>query len=325
MSKILLTGGAGYIGSHVCHLLIDKGHEVTCIDSLITGNKELLPKKVKLEVFDIDEKEKVKNLINNNNFDLVMHFAGLIRVDESVEQPERYNDFNYTKAKIFLETCFENGLKKVIFSSTAAVYGNPKTQKVTETDPTDPLNPYASSKLELENFIRETSEHYNSKYIILRYFNVAGADEKMRTGLISKVSSHLIKVACEVVVGKRDKLIINGDDYNTPDGTAIRDYIHVSDLADIHLITAKHLLTEGRSDIFNCGYGTGFTVKEVINEFNSILEKKIRYEVGPRRPGDSKLVVANSDKFKKTFSWHPKFDKLKFILKSAYDWEKKIN
>ena len=157
MSKILLTGGAGYIGSHVSHLLIDQGHEVICIDSLITGNKKLLPKKAKLEVFDIAEKEKVKNLIINNNFDLVMHFAGLIRVDESVEQPERYNDFNYSKAKIFLETCFENGLKKVIFSSTAAVYGNPKAQKVTETDPTDPLNPYASSKLELENFIRETS------------------------------------------------------------------------------------------------------------------------------------------------------------------------
>ena len=147
----------------------------------------------------------------------------------------------------------------------------------------------------------------------------------MRTGLISKFSSHLIKIASEVAVGKKDKIIINGDDYNTKDGTAVRDYIHVSDLADIHLISAKHLLAEGGSDIFNCGYGKGFTVKEVINEFNSILEKKIKYEIGPRRPGDSELVVANSDKFKNTFSWHPKFNKLKFILKTAYDWEKKIN
>ena len=325
MSKILLTGGAGYIGSHVCHLLIDKGHEVTCIDSLITGNKELLPKKVKLEVFDIDEKEKVKNLINNNNFDLVMHFAGLIRVDESVEQPERYNDFNYTKAKIFLETCFEKEIKKVIFSSTAAVYGNPKTQKVTEADPTDPLNPYASSKLELENFIRETSEHYNSKYIILRYFNVAGADEKMRTGLISKVSSHLIKVACEVVVGKRDKLIINGDDYNTPDGTAIRDYIHVSDLAEIHLISANHLIEGGESNLFNCGYGNGFSIKDVIKELNKIINGNLKTTIGPRRPGDSELIVSNVEKFMKYFSWEPKYNNLNYILKTAIEWEKKLN
>ena len=325
MSKILLTGGAGYIGSHVSHLLIDQGHEVTCIDSLITGNKELLPKKVKLEVFDIDEKEKVKNLINNNNFDLVMHFAGLIRVDESVEQPERYNDFNYSKAKKFLETCYENGLKKVIFSSTAAVYGNPKDQKVVETDPTDPLNPYASSKLQLENFIKESSEQYDSKYIILRYFNVAGADEKMRTGLISKVSSHLIKVACEVVVGKRDKLIINGDDYATPDGTAIRDYIHVSDLAEIHLISANHLIEGGESNLFNCGYGNGFSIKNVINELNKIINKNLETSIGPRRPGDAEQIVSNVDKFMKYFLWEPKHNDLNYILKTAIEWEKKLN
>ena len=325
VSKILLTGGAGYIGSHVCHLLIDKGHEVTCIDSLITGNKKLLPKKVNLEVFDISEKQKVTKLIKDNNFDLVMHFAGLIRVDESVKQPERYNDFNYSKAKIFLETCYENGLKKVIFSSTAAVYGNPKAQKVTETDPTDPLNPYASSKLELENFIRETSGHYNSKYIILRYFNVAGADEKMRTGLISKVSSHLIKVACEVVVGKRDKLIINGNDYNTPDGTAIRDYIHVSDLAEIHLISAKHLIEGGESNLFNCGYGNGFSIKDVINELNKIINKNLETTIGPRRLGDSELIVSNVEKFMKYFSWKPKHNNLNYILKTAIEWEKNLN
>jgi len=325
VNKILLTGGAGYIGSHVCHLLIDQGYEVTCIDSLITGNKKLLPNKVKLEVFDIAETEKVTKLIKENNFDLVMHFAGLIRVDESVEQPERYNDFNYSKAKIFLETCYENELKKVIFSSTAAVYGNPKAQKVKETDPTDPLNPYATSKLELENFIRETSERYNSKYIILRYFNVAGADKKMRTGLISKVSSHLIKVACEVAVGKRDKLIINGDDYNTPDGTAIRDYIHVSDLAEIHVISAKHLIEDGKSNLFNCGYGNGFSIKDVINELNQIINKNLETTIGPRRPGDSEMIVSNVDKFMKYFSWKPKYNNLNYILKTAINWEKKLN
>jgi len=325
MKNILLTGGAGYIGSHVAHLLIDQGYKVTCIDSLITGNKELLPKQVRLKIFDIDEKKKVTKLIKENNFDLVMHFAGLIRVDESVEQPERYNDFNYSKAKIFLETCYENGLKKIIFSSTAAVYGNPKAQKVKETDQTDPLNPYASSKLKLENFISKTSEYYNSKYIILRYFNVAGADEKMRTGLISKVSSHLIKVACEVVVGKRDKLIINGDDYNTADGTAIRDYIHVTDLAEIHLISANYLINGGESNLFNCGYGNGFSIKNVINEFNKIIDKNLETIIGPRRPGDSEMIVSDVEKFTKYFSWKPKYDNLNYILKTAIKWEKKLN
>jgi len=324
-NNILITGGAGYIGSHVCHLLIEQGHKVTCIDSLITGNKELLPKQVKLEVFDIAEKEKVTKLIKDNNFDLVMHFAGLIRVDESVKQPKRYNNFNYLKAKIFLETCYKNGLKKIIFSSTASVYGNPKTQKVKETDPTNPLNPYASSKLELENFIRETSESYKTKYIILRYFNVAGADEKMRTGLISKVSSHLIKVACEVVIGKRDKLIINGDDYNTPDGTAIRDYIHISDLAEIHLISSNYLIDGGESNLFNCGYGNGFSIKDVINEFNKIINKNLETIIGPRRPGDNEMIVSDVEKFTKYFSWKPKYNNLNYILKTAIEWEKKLN
>ena len=324
MTNILITGGAGYIGSHVCHLLIDQGYNITCIDNLITGNKELLPKEVKLEVFDISEKEKVANLIKSNNFDLVMHFAGLIRVDESVEQPDKYRDFNFLKAKKFLETCFENDLKKIIFSSTAAVYGNPKNNRVTEEDLVNPLNPYASSKLELENFIKETSGKYNSNYVILRYFNVAGADEKMRTGLISKVSTHLIKVASEVATNKRNHLTINGDDYDTPDGTTIRDYIHVSDLADIHLVSAKHLISGGQSDLFNCGYGNGYSVKEIIKNLNEILEKDIKSKIGPRRPGDSRMIISNIDKFQKYFKWQPKFNDIKKILSSAVDWEKKL-
>jgi len=289
MTNILITGGAGYIGSHVCHLLIDQGYNITCIDNLITGNKELLPKEVKLEVFDISEK-----------------------------------DFNFLKAKKFLETCFENDLKKIIFSSTAAVYGNPKNNRVTEEDLVNPLNPYASSKLELENFIKETSGKYNSNYVILRYFNVAGADEKMRTGLISKVSTHLIKVASEVATNKRNHLMINGDDYDTPDGTTIRDYIHVSDLADIHLVSAKHLISGGQSDLFNCGYGNGYSVKEIIKNLNDILEKDIKSKIGPRRPGDSRMIISNIDKFQKYFKWQPKFNDIKKILSSAVDWEKKL-
>ena len=322
--NILLTGGAGYIGSHVCHLLIDQGYKVTCIDSLITGNSQLLPKDVDLKVFDIAEKEKVSDLIKNNQFDLVMHFAGLIRVDESVKDPDKYKNFNFTKAKIFLENCYKNNLKKVIFSSTASVYGNTTNNFVSEEDKLNPLNPYASSKLELENFIKQSSKKYNSQYIILRYFNVAGADRNLRSGLVSKNSSHLIKIASEVAVGKKDKLTINGGDYKTKDGTAVRDYIHVSDLADIHLTCAKYLVENGKSDIFNCGYGKGYTVKEVVNIFNEFLDKKIQYTIGPRRTGDCEYIVANSNKFKKTFSWSPKFMNLKDILKTAYEWEKKL-
>ena len=272
--SILVTGGAGYIGSHVANLLLDNDYNVTIIDSLITGNKQLVPKKANFFNCDVSDQKEVTKIINQKKFELVMHFAGLIRVDESVKEPDKYYEFNYEKAKIFLNTCIKNNLKKIIFSSTASVYGNPKKNNVSENDLLDPLNPYAKSKLKLENYLIEQSKKEDIKYIILRYFNVAGADRKMRTGLISKHSTHLIKIASEVAIGKRDKIIINGDDYDTIDGTAVRDYIHVSDLADIHLISGKHLIANGESDIFNCGYGVGFSVKQVIENYNKILEKK---------------------------------------------------
>ena len=322
--KVLVTGGAGYIGSHVCNLLLDNGYEVVVVDSLVTGNKNLIPKNAKLVVSDIAEEKKIENLIIKEKFDLVMHFAGLIRVDESVKEPKKYHEFNFEKGKIFLNVCFKNGLNKIIFSSTASVYGNQNKEKVLESDPLNPLNPYATSKLKLEDFIKKKSEEIDIRYIILRYFNVAGSDEKLRSGLISKYSSHLIKIACEVAVGKRDKMLINGDDYDTFDGTTIRDFIHVSDLAEIHLITANHLIKNGKSEIFNCGYGKGYSVKEVIENFNQILDKKINYEIGPRRDGDSKMIIANPEKFNNFFDWKPKFNNIKYILKTAVDWEKKI-
>ena len=322
--KILITGGAGYIGSHVCNLLLDKGFKVTVIDNLITGNKELVPKKAKLIIADIADEKKIEDILTKENFDVVMHFAGLIRVDESVKEPEKYNEFNFEKAKKFLNICFKNKLFKIIFSSTASVYGSPKKQKILESDPLDPLNPYAISKLKLENFIISKSKELKISYVILRYFNVAGADERLRSGLISKFSSHLIKIACEVAVGKREKLIINGNDYNTLDGTPVRDYIHVTDLADIHFISARHLIENGKSEIFNCGYGKGYSVKEVLESFSKVIGKKINFEIGPRRDGDSEMIVANSDKFNNFFDWKPKFNDIKFILKTAIDWEKKI-
>ena len=322
--KILITGGAGYIGSHVCNLVLEEGFDVTVIDNLVTGNKELVPKKANLIISDIGDEKKINDVIKNNKFDLVMHFAGLIRVDESVKDPKKYNEFNFEKGKIFLDTCFKNNLEKIIFSSTASVYGNPKKLNVSEEDDLNPLNPYAETKLKLENYLINKSKSDGIRYIILRYFNVAGADEKLRSGLISKYSTHLIKIASEVAVNKRDEMIINGDDYDTKDGTAVRDYIHVSDLADIHLASAEYLNENNSSNIFNCGYGRGFSVKEVIETFNKILDKKIKFKIGPRRPGDSKHVVANPNKFMKTLSWKPKYNDLKYILKTAYEWEKKI-
>ena len=324
MKNILLTGGAGYIGSHVANLLLDEGLNVSIIDNLITGNKKLVPSKANFYNCDIDDVNRVQKIIKKNEFDIVMHFAGLIRVDESVKLPKKYNLYNYQKAKKFLNTCFENNLKKVIFSSTASVYGNPKKQNVSEEDKINPLNPYAKTKLKLENYLVKESKRQNIKYIILRYFNVAGADEKLRSGLISKFSTHLIKIASEVAVGKKDKLIINGDDYDTKDGSPVRDYIHVSDLADIHFVSARYLFNKNKSNIFNCGYGKGFSVKDVIRTYNKIIDKKIKYKIGKRRPGDSKLVVSNPNKFKKVMKWKPKFNNLKYLLKTAYLWEKKL-
>ena len=322
--KILVTGGAGYIGSHVCNLLLDKGFKVTVVDNLITGNKELVPIKAELVICDIADEEKIEKILNGKSIDLVIHFAGLIRVDESIKEPAKYNKFNFEKSKKFFEVCFKNKINKIIFSSSASVYGNPKKQRVSESDTLDPLNPYALSKLKLEEFLIEKSKKLDIKYVILRYFNVAGADENLRSGLISKFSTHLIKRACEVAVGKRNELIINGSDYDTKDGTPVRDFIHVSDLADIHLITTEYLLKNGESEIFNCGYGKGYSVKEVLDNLNEISDKKIKFKFGPRRSGDSKMIVANTDKFNKFFSWKPRFNNIKYILKTAIDWEKKI-
>ena len=323
--NILLTGGAGYIGSNVTNLFIEKRHKVSVIDNLTTGHFNLINKKAKFYKCDIADKAKVNDILKNNEFDIVMHFAGLIRVDESVKNPKKYNEHNYTKAKIFIDLCIKNNLKKIIFSSTASVYGNPKKFRVSEKDKLKPLNPYALTKLKFEKYLIKQGKINKIKYIILRYFNVAGADKKLRTGLISKKSTHLIKIASEVAVGKRSELTINGNNYNTPDGTPVRDYIHVSDLADIHLVAAKYLLKNKKSNIFNCGYGRGFSVLEVITIFNKILQKKIKFKIGPKRPGDSELVVANPNKFNRTLNWKPKFNSLKYILKTSLNWEKKIS
>ena len=323
MKNFLLTGGAGYIGSHVAHKLIDEGHKVTIIDNLITGSKKIIPRKAKLIQCDISNKKEVTKIIKNNKFDIAMHLAGLIRVDESIKFPKKYNDYNYKKGKIFIQTCFENNLKKIIFSSTASVYGNPKGKKVSENDKLNPMNPYAKSKLKLEKFIIKKSKEDNIKYIILRYFNVAGADSKKRTGMITKASTNLIKVICEVASGKRKNFVMNGNKFNTKDGTTIRDFIHVSDLAEIHNLSAKYLIKNKRSQIFNCGYGKGFSIMDVINNMNIILKNKLTFSIGKPRKKDIYFSVANTRKFNRYFKWKPKYNNLQFILKTALNWEKK--
>ena len=320
--KILLTGGAGYIGSHTALSLIDNGHSVTIIDNLITGTKKLLPPQAEYHECDMADKKSIENILKKNKFDIIMHFAGLTRVDESVKYPEKYELNNFEKSKTFFNCCFDNNIKKIIFSSTAGVYGDSTSEYVKETDALIPMNPYAESKLKIEKFLIENSKSQKLNYTILRYFNVAGADNKKRSGLISRSSTNLIKILCEVATKKRDKIIINGNDYKTKDGTPIRDFIHVSDIADLHTVAANSLFKNPMSDIYNCGYGHGYSVKEVISEMENIIKDKLKIEIGPRREKDIIVSIANSDKFKKQFNWKPKFNNLNYILKTALEWEK---
>jgi UDP-glucose 4-epimerase len=320
--NILLTGGAGYIGSHASLALLDSGHKVTIIDNLSTGNKNLIPVDASFIECNINNTGIISNLLKREKFDLLIHFAGYIQVEESVNNPEKYYKNNTENSKILFETCAKNNLVNIIFSSTAAVYGNPINEKpVTENNILKPLNPYGESKIQTEKYLQM---HPEFNYIILRYFNVAGADPQMRSGLMSKKATHLIKIASEVAVGGRDKIIIFGNDYPTPDGTAIRDYIHVSDLADIHVNAAEYLIKKQQSQIINCGYGMGFSVKDVLAVINKINDKKINIEQGGRRAGDSSVLISDVSKLNNLLDWRPKYNDLSFIIKTSIDWEKKL-
>ena len=320
--KVLVTGGAGYIGSCTSNILLDKGHDVTIIDNLSVGKKKLLPKKAKFHKFNIQNKKKLSNLLSKNNFDIVFHFAAFISVEDSVNNPKKYLKNNFDNTKIFLEICRKFNLKNIIFSSTAAVYGDVKSFNANENFKKSPLNPYAISKLRVEEYL------INSKffrYIILRYFNVVGADLKLRSGPWSKKkSTHLIKNICEKYL-KKKSINIFGENYPSKDGTAIRDYIHVVDLAEAHILAANYLIKTQKNNIFNCGYGKGYTVKEVVNNFNKIYRNKLTYVYKSRRAGDPFKSVADVSKIKKILKWKPKLDSIQKILKSQLTWEKKIN
>ena len=322
--KILLTGGAGYIGSHVLLSILEQGHKVVVIDDLSTGNKNLIPKQIELINCNINNEEKIGKVLQQQKFDILLHFAGFIKVEESVQNPKKYFINNTENAIKLFETCYKNNLNNIIFSSTAAAYGNPiNNSSIKENSELKPLNPYGESKVKTENYLLQNKHRYNS--IILRYFNVAGADPNLRSGLISDKPTHLIKILSEVAVGKRDKISIYGNDYNTSDGTAVRDYIHVSDLADIHLKAASYLLTNKKTDIFNCGYGKGYSVLEVINTANKLYNNAINFKYDLRRPGDSEKLVSNVDKLHQHIDWMPKYNDLDLIIQTAVNWENKIN
>ena len=322
--NFLLTGGAGYIGSHAALCLLDAGHNVHIIDNLSTGDEKLIPKEAEFTECNIDDDENISSILNSNNFDLLMHFAGFIQVEESVKFPEKYFKINTVNAIKLFDICKKNGFDKIVFSSTAAAYGSVRENKlIDESTNLDPQNPYAESKIETEKFLFENKNNF--KFIILRYFNVAGADKNLRSGQISKRSTHLIKILSEVAIGKRDHIEIYGNDYNTPDGTAIRDYIHVSDLADIHLEVAKYLKEKKESNLFNCGYGNGFSVLDVVNTANKICQNKINYKFSERRDGDVEKLIAETSKISKHIQWQPKYNDLEEIINSSIKWEEKIN
>ncbi len=322
--KILLTGGAGYIGSHVALSLIDNKHDVHIIDDLSTGNKKLIPNGCRFSNCNIKNNDVIGDILKKNKFDILLHFAGFIKVEESVNEPKKYFQNNTDYAIQFFNNCKKHNLNKIIFSSTASVYGDISEDKlISEDEKLNPQNPYAESKAKTENFLINNSKDFN--FIILRYFNVAGADKELRSGQISEKSSHLIKILSEVSVGKRNFVEVYGSNYNTKDGTAIRDYIHVSDLADIHLKVSELLFNKSESKIFNCGYGKGYSVLEVIEAANKISNGKIKFKFSGRRNGDVTKLVSDISEIKKYIDWTPKYNSLETILNSSIRWERKIN
>ena len=318
--NILITGGAGYIGSNTAYKFLDDGHQVTIIDNLSTGNKKLIPKKSKFYKLDISS-NKVDKILKQNAFDAVVHFAAFISVEESEKKPIKYNHNNYKKTLCFLKFCIKNNVKNIIFSSTAAVYGNKFTKPVSENQKLKPTNPYAKSKKKVEDFLIKQNR---LNYIILRYFNVAGSDFKLRTGQISKYrSTHLIKRLCEFALNQK-KLSIYGSDYPSKDGTAIRDYIHVEDLARAHILASKYVLKKKANLILNCGNGVGYTVLNIVKQFNKVSDNYVNYKFKSRRRGDVFKLVAKIDRIKKFLKFTPRYKNLDSILKSHYDWEQKL-
>ena len=322
--NFLITGGAGYIGSHMVHYLNDLNYDITVIDNLSSGNKKLLPKNVRVLKVSVGNQKKILETLAKHNFDAAIHFAASVVVPESVKNPLKYYMNNTNETISFIDTCIKLKIKKFIFSSTAAVYGNPNEKVITEDINLRPESPYGMSKLMSENVLRDVGKSHDFSYIILRYFNVAGADPKGRTGQMSQPASHLIRIATEAALNKRSLVPIYGTDYKTFDGTCIRDYIHVYDLIKAHLNAIEFLNDTNQSGIFNCGYGKGFSVKEVIETVKKISNNNFNVEFKNRRNGDPEALIANNEKIRKILGWVPEYDSLEKIITDSINWEAKI-
>ena len=320
--KILVTGGAGYIGSHTVLALGEAGHEIVVFDNLSTGH-EWAVLHGQLVVAKLSDTSRLQAVMREHAFDAVVHFAGSIVVPESVENPEKYYSNNTCNTLRLLRCCQEAGVRNFVFSSTAAVYGMPESKVVNEKALLQPINPYGFSKLMSEQMIRDISAASGMHYCILRYFNAAGADLGGRVGQSTADATHLIKVACEAATGRRDSLTVFGIDYPTDDGTCIRDYIHVSDLADAHVCALSYLEKGGDSTILNCGYGKGFSVLEVVDMVKQVSGVEFAVDKAGRRAGDPPVLIADAAKIRCTLGWKPEHDNLEVIVRTAFEWEKR--
>lgn len=321
--KVLVTGGAGYIGSHTTHQLVAAGHEVVVLDNLSVGREAAVPARAQLVKGEIGDADLLRRIFREHKTEAVVHFGAFIKVDESVREPLKYYWNNATNSQILIGACVEAGIGKLIFSSSAAVYGNPVAPIVNEDTPTVPISPYGASKLMTEWVLRDVSLAHPFRYVALRYFNVAGAGQNGKLGQLGP-ASHLIKVACEAACGKRPNVSIYGSDYPTKDGTGVRDYIHVDDLAAAHVDALKYLAAGGSSQVLNCGYGQGSTVREVIEAVKKVSGVNFAVKVAPRRAGDPVALVAESSRIRQLIGWKPQFADLSVICASALQWEKRL-
>ena len=318
--RLLVLGGAGYIGSHTAVELLESGHEVVIVDSLVTGYEAAVPEGAIFYQGDIRDYDFLNSLFKKEAIDAVIHFAAFSLVGESVTDPLKYYENNLYGTKVLLKAMIDNGVNKIVFSSTAATYGEPENIPILEDDRTCPTNPYGETKLAMEKMMKWSANAYGLKYVSLRYFNACGAHKNAKIGEAHNPESHLIPLVLQVPNGKRESVSIYGTDYDTPDGTCIRDYIHVTDLAEAHILAVEYLMKGGESNVFNLGNGVGYSVREVIETARKVTGHPIPAVEIPRRAGDPARLVASGEKAKTVLGWEPKITSLEDIIRSAWVW-----